>query len=584
MVWKGRPHKTRTATRGGVANHEAADDEPNDPPPDPEPHRGALRTIAHFIYDAFGVLFSALILAKDGVVGLHMNALRALIRTPVAHAIEDSRTVRRAAIVTRRATRLRNRGLFRYFWEKRWFFIAMVVGIGLLSMPTPDGLTREGLIVLTMSVIATILFITEPVPLPTVALLIIVGQVLLLGIESTEVARSLMKDSVLFIMGSLMLAVAVVKQKLDKRIAFFIVKITGTKTARIAFGISVVSGLLASFIGEHTVAAMMLPVGITLITLTSDDPKKVRNLAAVLLFSISYGCSVAGIGTPSGGARNAIMIGYWKDFFYDPTNPETYKFLIDYMKWMLYAYPMFLVQLPFVTLILLLTFKPEYRDLSRAVVKLRGQIEEQGPMKGADYVAILLFLFILIGWITISGSIGMGTVAILGAAAFLVAGLVRWEDVNSGVNWGVVLLYAAAISLGVQMKDTGAAAWVANSFLTLLEPLGMGEGIGLWGAVSVLTTFVTNTMSNGAAVAVLGPIVLNLATAAQESPIVIGFITAVSSAFAYLTVVGTPACTIVYASGYLKTTDFLKVGWKMAVISTIIMLLCAALYWPMLGV
>lgn len=471
-----------------------------------------------------------------------------------------------------------------YFWQKRWFFIAMLVGFGMLQLPLPDGLSREGMIVLTMSVVATILFVTEPIPLPTVALLIICAQVFLLAIPSTTVAKSLMTDSVLFIMGSLMLAVAVVKQKLDKRIAWLLVQMTGTKTAYIAFGITVVSGLLASFIGEHTVAAMMLPVGITLIQLTSDDPKKVRNLAAVLLFSISYGCSVAGIGTPSGGARNAIMIGYWQEFLYDPANPETYKYLIDYVRWMVFAYPMFLIQIPFVTVILLITFRPEYRDLSRAVVKLRTQVEAEGAMKPGDWVAIVLFTLVLIGWITISTDVGMGTIAVLGAAGFLVAGLVKWEDVNSGVNWGVVLLYAAAISLGVLMKNTGAAAWVATKFLDILTPFGAGEGIGLWAAVSALTTAVTNMMSNGAAVAVLGPIVIKMATAAGESPLVIGFITAISSAFAYLTVVGTPACTIVYSSGYLKTTDFLTVGWKMAVMSTIIMLAAAAVYWPMLGV
>ena len=483
----------------------------------------------------------------------------------------------------RRVVRAGRRVNLYYFWEKRWLFIAIAVGFGILQLPMPDDLSREGMIVLTMTVVATLLFVTEPVPLPTVALMIIVGQVMLLGIESTQVAKSLMTDSVLFIMGSLMLAVAVVKQKLDKRIAWLIVRLTGTRTSYICFGISAVSGLLASFIGEHTVAAMMLPVGITLITLTSDDPKEVRNLAAVLLFSISYGCSVAGIGTPSGGARNAIMIGYWKEFFYDPTNPETHKFLIDYVHWMMYAYPMFLVQLPFVTLILLFTFKSEYRNLSRAVVKLRAEVDMQGGLKLSDWVAILIFFLVLAGWITSSDSLGMGTVAIFGAIGFLVAGLVKWEDINSGVNWGVVLLYAAAISLGVQMKSTGAAEWVAEHFLDFLTPLGADEGLGLWAAVSGLTTIVTNTMSNGAAVAVLGPIVLKLATAAQESPIVIGYITAVSSAFAYLTVVGTPACTIVYASGYLKTTDFLKVGWKMCVMSIIVMMLGAYFYWPLLG-
>jgi sodium-dependent dicarboxylate transporter 2/3/5 len=471
-----------------------------------------------------------------------------------------------------------------YFWEKKWFYIAMLVGVAMLQMPLPEGLSHDGLVVLTMSVVATILFVTEPVPLPTVALLIICAQVLLLDMDSTVVAKSLMTDSVLFIMGSLMLAVAVVKQKLDKRIAWWLVRMTGTKTTNICFGISVTSGLLASFIGEHTVAAMMLPVGITLITLTSDDPRKVRNLAAVILFSIAYGASIAGIGTPSGGARNAIMIGYWKEFFYNPGDPESYHFIIDYIKWMTFAYPMFLLQLPFVTLVLFMTFKPEYRDLSRAVVKLRAMVEAEGPMKRADWMSIFLFFLVLVGWITISSDIGMGTVAIMGAAAFLIAGLVRWDDINSGVNWGVVLLYAAAISLGVEMKITGAALWVAEHFLDLLVPFGAHEGFGLWAAVSALTTLVTNTMSNGAAVAVLGPIVLKVAVAANESPIVIGFITAISSSFAYLTVVGTPACTIVYASGYLKTTDFLIVGWKMVLISTIIMLLAASVYWPLLGV
>ncbi|MEE2654999.1 MAG: DASS family sodium-coupled anion symporter [Pseudomonadota bacterium] len=469
-----------------------------------------------------------------------------------------------------------------YFWEKRWFFIAMVIGGILLSSPQIDGLTREGQIVLSMSIVAIILFVTEPIPLPTVALLIIIGQVLILGLESTTVAKSLMTDSVLFIMGSLMLAVAVVKQKLDVRIAWFIVKMTGTKTTRVCFGISLISGILASFVGEHTVAAMMLPVGITLITLTSKDPKQVAGLAAVLLFSISYGCSIAGIGTPSGGARNAIMIGYWKEFFFDPTNPETQKYLIDYVTWVTFAYPIFLIQLPFVTLILHWTFRPKQKNLSRAVSKLRHQLSEQGPMSPADWMAILIFISILVGWVMFSGDIGLGTVAIMGASVFLIAGLVKWEEVNSGVNWGVVLLYAAAISLGLQMKDTGAAKWVAESFINMLAPVGAESGLGLWAAISALTTLVTNTMSNGAAVAVLGPIVLNMATVAGESPILVGFITAVSSAFAYLTVIGTPACTIVYASGYLKATDFLKVGWRMVVVSTLLLLAVSVIYWPIL--
>lgn len=465
-----------------------------------------------------------------------------------------------------------------------WFIIAMAIGAILLNLPTPEGLTDTGYSVLVMSVVATILFITEPIPLPAVALLIIVSQVLLLGANSNEVAKSIMSDSVLFIMGSLMLAVSIVKQKLDKRIAFLIVKITGTSTAMICVGITVVSGLLAAMIGEHTVAAMMLPVAITLIRLTSDDPKEVKRLAAALLFSISYGCAVAGISTPSGGARNAIMIGFWQEFFYDPLNPETYKYLVDYVDWAIYCFPIFLIQLPLTSFIILKVFKPEKAHLNRAVVKLRTQLAEQGKMDIGDWSTIVILLCTLVGWITMSDTLGLGTIALLGSIAFLVVGLVNWNDINSNVNWGVVLLYGAAISLGVQMKDTGAAEWLANNILTVLANIGADSGPTLWLSISALTSGVTNTMSNGAAVAMLGPITLKMAVAANENPLVMGYITAISSSFAYLTVIGTPACTIVYASGYLKPSDFLKVGWRMLIMSTIVLILSAIFYWPFLDV
>ena len=158
--------------------------------------------------------------------------------------------------------RFRRRGYMRYrklaagidlalLWKRRWFIITMVVGFILMGAPTPTGLTHDGQIVLVMSLMATMLFITEAVPLPTVPLLIIVGEVLLLKLDATKVAQSLMTDSVLFIMGSLMLAVAVVKQRLDKRIAWWIVRMTGTNVYWISFGITTVCGIIAAFIGEH---------------------------------------------------------------------------------------------------------------------------------------------------------------------------------------------------------------------------------------------------------------------------------------------------------------------------------------------
>lgn len=469
-----------------------------------------------------------------------------------------------------------------YLREKKWFFITLVIQAAMFLSPAPESVSPDGWKVLIMTVGATMLFITEPIPLPAVALLIILGQIFLLKLDSSLVAKSLMKDSVLFIMGSLMLAVALVKQKLDKRLALLIVRVTGPNAYRIAFGISVFSGILASFIGEHTVAAMMLPVALSLLQLATDDPQKRRALAVLFLFSISYACAMAGIGTPSGGARNAIMIDYLRGFF-ATDDPATYAYSVSYLDWMIYAYPIFLIQLPLMHLILRSTFKTDLTDLGPAIEQLKKQVGSEGSLSGSNYVAIGLFLLTLIGWVGFSSEVGMGTIALLGAVLFLIAGLVRWQDINTGVNWGVVLLYAAAISLGVQMRDTGAAAWVAGLFMDSLAPLGMDHGIGLLAAVMALTTFITNTMSNGAAVAVLGPIVLSIAVGTETNPLAVGMVTAISSAFAYFTVIGTPASTIVYSSGYLRPGDFMKVGWRMALMSFIVLLAASKLYWPLTG-
>jgi sodium-dependent dicarboxylate transporter 2/3/5 len=470
-----------------------------------------------------------------------------------------------------------------FLWRRRWFVITMAVGFALMAAPTPSGLTHEGQIVLVMSLMATMLFITEAIPLPTVPLLIIVGEVVLLKVDPTEVAQSLMTDSVLFIMGSLMLAVAIVRQRLDKRIAWWIVRMTGTNVYWISFGITAVCGVIAAFIGEHTVAAMMLPVGVTLITLTSNDPRKIHNLAAVILFSISYGCSIAGVATPSGGARNAIIISYWKDFFYNPLDPATNRYLMDYVNWILYAFPMFLLRLPIVTALLIFTFKPEVTDMSRAISRLRTQVSMQGPMRASDWLTIIIFGLTIVGWTTLSNTMGLGVIAIAGAATFLIFGLVRWEDINSGVNWGVVLLYAAAISLGVEMKQTGAAEWVAASVFEVLQFVGAGNTFGFNMVISLLTIGVSNTMTAGAAVAVLAPIVLKTAVAAGQDPISAGFITAISSAFGYLTPAAQPAFTIIYASGFLKGSDFFKIGIRMMALSFVVLLLLSVLYWPLLA-
>lgn len=453
---------------------------------------------------------------------------------------------------------------------RRWLIVGLLAGaivmILPLDMPSPEAQR-------TLAILATtiVFLITEPIPLPATALFIAVGQVALALGEPNEVARSFMSDSVFFVMGSLMISVAIVKQKLDVRIAFGLMRLAGPSVGRLTVGITTISALLASVVGEHTVAAIMFPVALGILKTVEEDRPHVPNLAVLLLLSIVYGCAIASLGTPSGGARNAILIDYWSQLF---------DIEIGYATWVAYAYPMVILQIPFVPLVLWWTYRPEVRNLKRSLVRLRRDVRGRGQLSRRDFHVIGVFLLILLGWIALSDTLGLGMVAIGGAGLYLATGLVRWDDLNSGVNWGVVWLYAAAISLGVQVKQTGTAEWLATHLLGIMGPM---SGLGVLLGIALLMLLFTNIMSSGAAVAVLGSITLQIAEISGTSLIAAGFVTALASAFTFMTTFASPAAMIVYTSGRLRPSDFGRAGAKLAVASVAMLMLLAWAYWPWLG-
>ena len=458
------------------------------------------------------------------------------------------------------------------YWvtRKRWLIAAFAISLFLFYIPSPASLSPEGHRTLIIVVIALILIIGEVIPLPAVAILILILEVVL-GIDTPNgVATSFMSDAVFFIMGSLMMAVAIVSQGLDKRLALSIIKLTGNKTWRIVFGFVAISSILSSFIGEHTVAAMMLPVALSLIRNTSDDQKTVQRLSTILLFSIAYGCAMGSIGTPSGGGRNVIMLGYFSEFGLGN---------ISYLDWIKYAYPMLLLEIPIASGLLWMTFKPEQRILDSAVRKLKVKVTKAGKVTGNQMMAIGIFVFVFLGWVFLSPYLGLGIIALMGVFLYLSFGLIEWQDINRNTNWGVILLFGAAISLGIQMKETGAAEWVATQSINGMSMLINDLGFMQWFISVFLTGILTNFLSSAATVAILGPVVLDMG----GNPIVLGLSTSIASAFSYLTIVASPTCMIIHSSGLVKSSDYLKAGWKLFVISVFILYLVSNLYWPYLS-
>ena len=453
------------------------------------------------------------------------------------------------------------------FWatQKRWFIYAIIIGLILILLPNPQGLSEQAYTSIVILITALILIIKEPIPLPAIAIYILLAQIYG-GIDSADgIAKAFMNDAVFFIMGSLMLAVVIIRQGWDSRIALGILKITGNKTSNIVFGFLSISAILSSFIGEHTVAAIMLPIGMTLIRFTSSDFEKVKNLAAAILFSITYGCLIGSAGTPSGGGRNVIMINYFNQS----------GLSLSYFEWMIKIYPFVIIQIPIVAWIIINTFKPEYKILDSSIRKLVIKVAKSRSMTGRNTVTVIIFVLVFLGWIFFSERFGLGTIALTGVLLYILGGFVRWNDLNRHTHWGVIILFGATISLGTSISSTGAALWLADQVIMLFG--SMMDTFPFFSdlIVIMITAAMTNILSSSATVAVLGPITMNLVPDMMH----IGLVTAVSSAFGYFTAVAAPACTIVYSSGMIKATDFVRLGARIGLVSILLLMIYINTYW-----
>ena len=453
------------------------------------------------------------------------------------------------------------------FWatQKRWFIYAIIIGLILILLPHPQGLSKQAYTSIVILITALILIIKEPIPLPAIAIYILLAQIYG-GIDSADgIAKAFMNDAVFFIMGSLMLAVVIIRQGWDSRIALGILKITGNKTSNIVFGFLSISAILSSFIGEHTVAAIMLPIGMTLIRFTSSDFEKVKNLAAAILFSITYGCLIGSAGTPSGGGRNVIMINYFNQS----------GLSLSYFEWMIKIYPFVIIQIPIVAWIIINTFKPEYKILDSSIRKLVIKVAKSRSMTGRNTVTVIIFILVFLGWIFFSERFGLGTIALTGVFLYILGGFVRWNDLSRHTHWGVIILFGATISLGTSIRSTGAALWLADQVIMLFG--SMMDTFPFFSdlIVIMITAAMTNILSSSATVAVLGPITMNLIPDMMH----IGLVTAVSSAFGYFTAVAAPACTIVYSSGMIKATDFVRLGARIGLVSILLLMIYINTYW-----
>ena len=443
-------------------------------------------------------------------------------------------------------------------------------------------------VAIAMMIFVVFCFMTECIPLPGVAFCIGLILVFTGVVTRKEVAMLYWSDACWFIMGSLMFAAAFVKTGVDKRMCLMMFKklaVPNVKWVTLIF--FVIISPLAAFISDHALAAMFLPIGMLLYQNSlTDEVTEDKELAKMIMIAIAMACNIGGPGAPSGGARNVIMMTYLNDMF---------GFDIGYFQWVTYCFPFILVMIPVAWFTVNWRFKPKITSLAPAMEHLQSEIGRMGGWNKKQIWSLIIFIVMVFGWFTekvfynmgiYPVRLGIGVIAVGGAVAYLLAGVVNWRDYQEKVDWGVVWLYAGAIIFGRTLDSTGAAYWLARSVIDALAPLGMDSGLPLMATSNGLTAVLTNLMADGPAAAAVGPISLNMAGLVHPGTTFLPFMamaTAIASSFAYCLIIGTPPNAIVYASGYLEPRDYLRVGVPMWFFANILIVLLTAVYWSFRG-
>jgi len=437
-------------------------------------------------------------------------------------------------------------------------------------------------VMLGVLLVAALFWATGAVPVGITALSVGVFMYFLGVLKPDDIAKAYSKDAVIFIFGVLAMAAAISKTGLDRRIGLLLLG-PSKSLPKLLFLFLPMLGIACSFVSEHALIAFIMPMIMMVYagSVRIAGIKKDKALAVMLVLSLCYVANCGGPGSPAAGGRNAVMMGILADYGMAPT----------FGQWVQYGLPFVPVMALVIGTYFFFMFRRKISVKSLNVSSLVKQAAEKiGPMNKNEYITAVVLVVLILLWVTASGSLGMGGPVMLCIVLLNVFRILRWRDIT-GIQWDVVALYASACALGKGLAVTGAAVFLADSFVNLLpEFLRSGEGLAV--ATSLFTGICTNFMSDGATVSAIGPITVPMATISGTHPWMIGLATAFASSFAHMLIIGTPNNAIAYAMAKDPLTgeqlvtlgDFLKHGTAILLLSFAVLWLWVFFgYWRLIG-
>ncbi|NJK80703.1 MAG: DASS family sodium-coupled anion symporter [Chloroflexaceae bacterium] len=461
------------------------------------------------------------------------------------------------------------------FGLQRWvgLFLGPALFVLMFLIPVPEGMTPEAVRVAAMTLWIAVWWVTEPIPIPATSLLPIV-LLPLTNTSSVADATSGYSNPLIFVfIGGFMIALALERWGLHRRIALFIVSLVGSSPTRMVLGFMAATGFLSMWISNTATAMMMLPIGIAVIVqmsrlmLEQDSSEKTQkildNFGAAMMLGIAYAASIGGMATLIGTPPNVVLAG---------AAEELLGVNITFAQWMIVGVPLATVGLLGVWLYMTRIALPvPTTPIDGAMKVIKQDLRELGSISRAEWSVLIIFLLTAFAWISqewvikpFFPKVDDSVIAVTGAILLFTVPLsieknkfiLDW-DTAKGLPWGVVLLFGGGLSIAAAFKSSGLSEWLG----TALSGLN-----GLPTFVVVLTlvamiTFLTELTSNTATATMMMPVMAALGVALGIDPLLMMIPVALAASCAFMMPVATPPNAIVFGSGKVSIQQMIKVGW-----------------------
>ena len=460
--------------------------------------------------------------------------------------------------------------------KKIGFWSGIVLFAAILIFFNPDDLSQRGQITAAVFILMGIWWATEALPLPATALIPIIAFPLL-GVEEIGVLSKEYMNKVQFLFaGGFMIAIAMQKWNLHKRIALLVLSITGFRSERLIAGFMIASFILSMWIMNTSTTIMLLPIGISIIQAINDSIKNLSedqklNFQVCLLLGIAYSSSLGGITTPIGTAPNGVLIQYAF---------ENYNLDIGFIDWFSIAAPFSILTLPIIWFVLTkFLFPINFSDTGSAEKILLEIKDELGVMSKEEKIVSFVFLFTALGWVFRKIIDDLPFLFLLEDAVISMMGglslffltsnkkrLLDWEDIQNKFPWGLIFLFGGGMTLAYVVNDSGLAIWLANlvpseASLILVLFIVIAMVIALTELTSNLTTTITFI-----------PIIAGIGINIGVNPMLLIVPLTIAASCAFMLPVATPPNSIVYASGYIPINRMVRAGIFLNIICGLLLL------------